>query len=70
MYNSPIPCTKTGVDNNPFPSLLLPETCTETSVESEQDVDGNSSLCSHFLFTQEEADTVADAQATSVVESM
>ena len=59
-----VPDTETWVDNNPVPSLLVPETCTEISVES----DGSSSLCSQVLFTHDSASTVADAQATPVVE--
>ena len=36
-----VPDTETGVDNNPDPSLLVPETCTKISVKSEQDEDGS-----------------------------
>ena len=36
-----IPDTKTGVDNNPDPSLLVPETWTKILLKSEQDEDGS-----------------------------
>ena len=62
-----VPDTETGVDNT---SLLVPETCTEIFVDSKQDEDGSSSLCSQVLFTHDEANTVSDAQATPVVESV
>ena len=65
-----IPDTKTGVDNNPDPSLLVPETWTKILLKSEQDEDGSRSLCSQVLFTHVAASTVADAQATPVVESV
>ena len=48
----------------------MPETCTEISVDSKQDEDGSSSLCSQVLFTHDAASTVADAQATPVIESV
>ena len=65
-----VPDTETGVDNTPVPSLLVPETCTKISVESEQDEDFSSSLCSQILFTYDAAGTVADAQAVPVVRSV
>ena len=48
----------------------MPETCTEISVDSKQDEDGSSSLCSQVLFTHDSASTVADAQAIPVIESV
>ena len=60
-----LPDTETGVDNTPVPSLLVPETCTKISVESEQDEDGSWSLCSQVLFTHVAAGTVADTHAGS-----
>ena len=65
-----VPDTETGVDNNPDPSLLVPETCTKISVESEQNEDSSSSLCSQVLFTHIVASTVADAQVVPVVRSV
>ena len=70
MNCSPLADTESGIDNNPFPSLFVPETCTEISVDSKQDEDGSLSLCSQVLFTHNSASTVADAQATPVVESV
>ena len=66
-----VPDTETGVDNNPDPSLLVPETCTKISVEPEQDEDGSSSLCSQVIVhTRMSVSTVADVQATPVVVSV
>ena len=65
-----VPDTETGVDNDPLPSLLVPETCTEISVESEHDEDGSLSLCSQVPFTHDAADTVANAQAIPAIESV
>jgi hypothetical protein len=70
--SSPIhlPDTETGADNDPLPSLLVPETWTEISVESTHDEDGSSSLCSQVPFPHDSTDTVADAQAIPVIESV
>jgi hypothetical protein len=65
-----LPDTETGVDNNTLPSLLVPETCTEISVESKHDEDGSSSLCSQVLFTHDAASRVADAQTIPAIESV
>ena len=51
----------------------MPETCTEIFVDSKQDEDGSSSLCSQVLFTHDKANNtyiVADAEAIPMVESL
>ncbi len=72
--SSPIhlPDTETGVDNDPLPSLLVPEACTEILVESTHNdsEDDSSSLYSQVLFTHNAADTVADAQTIPAIESV
>ena len=65
-----VPDTEIGVDNDPLPSLLVPETCTKISVESTHDEDGSLSLCSQVPFTHDAANTVADAQDIPVTESV
>jgi hypothetical protein len=62
--------TETEVDNDPLPSLLVPQICTEISVESTHDEDGSSSLYSQVPFTHHAADTVADAQTIPTIESV
>jgi hypothetical protein len=65
-----LPDTETGVDSDPLPSLLVPETCTEISVESKHDEDGSSSLCSQVPFTHDAANSIADAQIIPAIESV
>ena len=65
-----VPDTEIGEDNNPLPSLLVPAACTEISVVSGHDEDDSSSLCSQVPFAHDAADTVADAQAVPVIESV
>ena len=52
------------------PRLLGLETWTKILLKSEQDEDGSLSLCSQVLLTHVAAGTVADTQATPVVESV